>query len=463
MLLEFDAILIGTGQAAPALAARLAESGMRVAIIERHLFGGTCVNTGCIPTKTMIASAYVAHTVRRARDYGVKVAGDVTVDMQAVKARKDAISGESSRGVEDWLRHLKNVTVFVGTARFETATTVRVNTDTLRAAKIFINVGGRAYIPPLAGIEQTPFLTNSTMMDVDFLPKHLIVVGAGYVGLEFAQMFRRFGSEVTVVEQGRRFLPREDEDVSDAIRGILESEGIQFRLSATCISLKAAPDGTGVIVGVDCQEGEPQVEGSHVLVAVGRTPNTDDLELRRAGVETDERGYIKVDDQCRTNVPGIWALGDCNGRGAFTHTSYNDFEIVAANLLDNDPRKISDRIPCYALYTDPPLGRIGMTEQDVKQTGRKALLGKRPMSRVSRAVERGESQGFMKVIVAEDTGEILGAAFLGLNADEVVHSLLDVMYAHAPYSVVRRAVHIHPTVSELIPTMLGELKSLTVE
>ncbi len=463
MRLEFDAILIGTGQAAPALAARLAETGMRVAIIERHLFGGTCVNTGCIPTKTMIASAYVAYIVRRARDYGVEVAGDVTVDMQAVKARKDAISGESSRGLEDWLRHLKNVTVFVGTARFENATTVRVNTDSLRAAKIFINVGGRAYIPPLSGIEQTPFLTNSTMMDVDFLPKHLIVVGAGYVGLEFAQMFRRFGSEVTVVEQGRRFLPREDQDVSDAIRGILESEGIRFRLSATCISLKAAPDGTGVIVGVDCQEGEPQVAGSHVLVAVGRTPNTDDLELSRAGVETDNRGYIKVDDQCRTNVPGIWALGDCNGRGAFTHTSYNDFEIVAANLLDNDPRKISDRIPCYALYTDPPLGRIGMTEQDVKQTGRKALLGKRPMSRVSRAVERGESQGFMKVIVAEDTGEILGAAFLGLNADEVVHSLLDVMYAHAPYSIVRRAMHIHPTVSELIPTMLGELKSLTVE
>lgn len=463
MLLEFDAILIGTGQAAPALAARLAETGMRVAIIERHLFGGTCVNTGCIPTKTMIASAYAAYIVRRARDYGVEVAGDVTVDMQAVKARKDAISGESSRGLEDWLRHLKNVTVFVGTARFENATTVRVNTDSLRAAKIFINVGGRAYIPPLSGIEQTPFLTNSTMMDVDFLPKHLIVVGAGYVGLEFAQMFRRFGSEVTVVEQGRRFLPREDQDVSDAIRGILESEGIRFRLSATCISLKAAPDGTGVIVGVDCQEGEPQVAGSHVLVAVGRTPNTDDLELSRAGVETDNRGYIKVDDQCRTNVPGIWALGDCNGRGAFTHTSYNDFEIVAANLLDNDPRKISDRIPCYALYTDPPLGRIGMTEQDVKQTGRKALLGKRPMSRVSRAVERGESQGFMKVIVAEDTGEILGAAFLGLNADEVVHSLLDVMYAHAPYSIVRRAMHIHPTVSELIPTMLGELKSLTVE
>lgn len=460
MLWEFDAILIGTGQAAPSLAARLAEAGMRVAIIERHLFGGTCVNTGCIPTKTLIASAYVAHTVRRARDYGVNSVGDVTVDMKEVKARKDAISRDASRSLEDWLRHLKNVTVFIGTARFEDATTVRVNTDTLRADKIFINVGGRAYIPPLSGLEQTPFLTNSTMMDVDFLPKHLIIVGAGYVGLEFAQMFRRFGSEVTVVEQGPRFLPREDEDVSDEIRRILESEGIQFRLNATCISINRAPDGMGVIAGVDCQEGEPRVNGSHVLLAVGRIPNTDDLELRRAGVETDRRGYIEVDDQCRTNVPSIWALGDCNGRGAFTHTSYNDFEIVAGNLLDNDPRKVSDRIPCYALYTDPPLGRIGMTEGEVKNSGRQALIGKRPMSRVNRAVERGETQGFMKVLVAEDTGEILGAAFLGLNADEVVHSLLDVMYAHARYTVVRRAVHIHPTVSELIPTMLGELRSL---
>jgi pyruvate/2-oxoglutarate dehydrogenase complex dihydrolipoamide dehydrogenase (E3) component len=300
------------------------------------------------------------------------------------------------------------------------------------------------------------------MMDVDFLPKHLIIVGGSYVGLEFAQMFRRFGSEVTVVEKDPRLVPREDEDVSDGIRGILESEGIQIRVNATCISMKRAPDGTGVIVGIDCQEGEPRVEGSHLLLAVGRIPNTDDLELSRAGVETDKRGYIKVDDQCRTNVPGIWALGDCNGRGAFTHTSYNDFEIVAANLLDNDPRKLSDRIPCYALYTDPPLGRIGMTEGEVKKAGRKALIGKLPMSRVSRAVERGESQGFMKVVVAEDTGEILGAALLGLNADEVVHSLLDVMYAHARYTVVRRAVHIHPTVSELIPTMLGELKSLNV-
>jgi len=436
---------------------------MRVALVERHLFGGTCVNTGCIPTKTMIASAYVAHTARRAPDYGVHLAGEVTVDMKAVKARKDAISQASSRGLEEWLRNLTNVTVLLGTANFEDAKTVRVNAERLRAERIFINVGGRAYIPPLAGVDQTPFLTNSTMMDVDFLPKHLIIVGAGYVGLEFAQMFRRFGSEVTVIEKGSRFLPREDQDVADAIRATLESEGIRFRLDATCISINRAAEGTAVMVGVDCQEGEPRVAGSHVLLAVGRTPNTDDLGLSRAGVATDERGYIKVDDQCRTNVPGIWALGDCNGRGAFTHTAYNDFEIVAANLLDHDPRRISDRIPCYALYTDPPLGRVGMTEEAVKGTRRKALIGKRSMDRVGRAVERGETRGFMKIVIAEDTGEILGASFLGLNADEVVHSLLDVMYAHAPYTVFRRAMHIHPTVSELIPTMLGELKSLPIE
>jgi len=463
MLSHFDAIVIGTGQAGPSLAARLSGAGMSVAIIERHRFGGTCVNTGCIPTKTMIASAYVAQTARRASTYGVNLGGAVTVDMKAVKARKDAISQGSSRDLEDWLRHMKNATVFLGAARFEDATTVRVNADTLRADKIFINVGGRAYVPPLSGIAQTPFLTNSTMMEVDFLPRHLIIVGGSYVGLEFAQMFRRFGSEVTVVEKDSRLISREDEDVSDAIREILQSEGIQVRLNANCISTKRAKDGMGVIVAVDCREGEPQVEGSHLLLAVGRIPNTDDLGLDRAAVETDTRGYIKVDEQCRTNVPGIWAVGDCNGRGAFTHTSYNDFEIVVANLLDNDPRKLSDRIPCYALYTDPPLGRIGMTEMEVKKTGRRALLGLRPMSRVGRAVERGEVQGFMKVVVAADSGEILGAALLGLNADEVVHSLLDVMYAHAPYTLVRRAVHIHPTVSELIPTMLGELKSLQVE
>jgi len=458
MTTRFDAIVIGTGQAGPPLAGRLSEAGMKVAIIERDRFGGTCVNTGCIPTKTLIASAYVAHTARRARDYGVGIRGEVVIDMRAVKARKDEISGNTRQNLERWLRGLKNVSIFAGTARFEGAKTVRISDEKLSAEKIFINVGGRAFVPPLPGIEQTPFLTNSGMMEVDFLPEHLVVVGGSYVGLEFAQMFRRFGSQVTVVERDSRLISREDGDISDAIRTILEAEGIRIRLDATCIRTSRTP--AGVRIAVDCRDGEPEIAGSHLLLAVGRRPNTDDLSLDLAGVAADDRGYIKVDDQCRTNVPGIWALGDCNGRGAFTHTSYNDFEIVAANLLDNDPRKISDRLPCYALFTDPPLGRVGMTEAEVRRAGRRALIGTLPMSSVKRAVERGESQGFMKVLVAEDSREILGAAILGLNGDEVIHTLLDVMYARAPYSVVARAVHIHPTVSELIPTMLGNLRSL---
>jgi pyruvate/2-oxoglutarate dehydrogenase complex dihydrolipoamide dehydrogenase (E3) component len=458
MVQPFDAIVIGTGQAGPPLAHRLSEAGMKVAVIERHRFGGTCVNTGCIPTKTLIASAYVAHTARRARDYGIGIAGPIAVDMKAVKARKDQMSERSRSSVERSIRNLQNGTVHIGAARFEDARTLRVNDDTLRADRIFINVGGRAHVPPLPGIARTPFLTNSGMMDVDYLPEHLVIVGGSYVGLEFAQMFRRFGSEVTVVEKDSRLISHEDEDISHAIREILENEGIQIRLNANCITTRGAPG--GVVVGVDCQEGEPEVEGSHLLLAVGRAPNTQDLGLEHAGVKTDGRGYITVDDQCRTNVPGIWALGDCNGRGAFTHTAYNDFEIVAANLLDNDARKISDRVPCYALYTDPPLGRIGMTEGEVKKSARPALLGKLPMSAVKRALERGESQGFMKVIVAEDTHEILGAALLGLNADEVVHCLLDIMYARAPYTVIKRAMHIHPTVSELVPTLLADLRPL---
>jgi pyruvate/2-oxoglutarate dehydrogenase complex dihydrolipoamide dehydrogenase (E3) component len=452
----FDAIVIGTGQAGPSLAGRLADAGMKVAVIERHRFGGTCVNTGCIPTKTLIASAYVAHTVRRADEYGIGITGAVKVDMKAVKARKDEVSGQSSRKLEEWLRGVKNVTVLTGSASFEDKNSIRVNADVLRAERIFINVGGRANVPPFPGIKETPYLTNSGMMEIDFLPPHLVVVGGSYVGIEFAQMFRRFGSQVTIVERESRLISREDEDISAAVREILENEGVQLRLDANCISTRRTPQ--GIAVGVDCREGEPLVEGSHLLLAVGRIPNTQDLGLERAGVTTDPRGYIEVDDQCRTNVPGIWALGDCNGRGAFTHTAYNDFEVVAANLLDHDARRISDRLPCYALFTDPPLGRVGASEAEVKKSGRPALIGKMPMSRVKRAVERGESQGLMKVIVAQDTGEILGAALLGLNADEVVHSLLDVMYARAPYTVIRRAVHIHPTVSELIPTLLGELE-----
>jgi len=452
---HFDAIIIGTGQAGPSLAARFAGAGKTVAIIERHKFGGTCVNTGCIPTKTLVASAYAIHVARRGAEYGFAT-GDVRVDIKRVKARKDAVSGRSNKGVEDWLRGTKNCTVIQGHARFESANTVVVNDEVLQADKIFINVGGRASVPDMPGVHEVPFLTNSSMMDIDFLPEHLIVVGGSYVGLEFAQIYRRFGSQVTIVEMGPRLIGREDEDISQAVREILEAEGIQIRLNAKCISL--AKRDSGVVVHMDCNDDPKEVAGTHVLLAVGRVPNTSDLGLERAGIATDQRGYITVDDQLQTNVPGILALGDCNGRGAFTHTSYNDYEIVADNLFNADHRRVSDRIQAYALYIDPPLGRCGMTDAEIRTSGRRALIAKYPMVRVSRAYEKGETQGFIKICVDAEIKQILGAAILGIGGDEVIHVLLDVMYAKAPYTVIQRAMHIHPTVAEYLPTILAKLE-----
>jgi pyruvate/2-oxoglutarate dehydrogenase complex dihydrolipoamide dehydrogenase (E3) component len=455
MRARFDAIIIGTGQAGPPLAARLSKAGLRVAVVERGLFGGTCVNTGCIPTKTLVASAATAETVRRASQFGVSAAPPV-VDMKAVKARKDAISEASRKGVEKVVRGLENGAVYTGHARFESPREVRVGEEILTAEKIFINVGGRARVEGIEGVDGTPYWTNSSMMGVDFVPPHLVVVGGSYVGLEFAQMYRRFGARVTVVEMADRLIAREDEDVSAEIRSILEREGVAVRTGAKCLAVRKGPAG-GVRVHVDCKQGSPDVEGSHLLLAVGRRPNTDDLGLDRAGVEVDARGYISVDGQLRTSVPGIWALGDCNGRGAFTHTSYNDFEIVAANLLDDDPRKVTDRIETYALFVDPPLGRAGLTDAAAVAAGRRILVGKRPMAKVSRAVEKGETQGLMKIVVDGDSKEILGAAILGVGGDEVIHAVLDVMYARAPYTVLQRAMHIHPTVAEYLPTVLGDL------
>jgi pyruvate/2-oxoglutarate dehydrogenase complex dihydrolipoamide dehydrogenase (E3) component len=458
MITPFDAIVIGTGQAGPPLAGRLAKAGMKVAIIERQRFGGTCVNTGCIPTKAMVASAYAAHLARRGADFGVEIKGGLSVDMKRVCARKEDISGQSRTKIEAWLKGMANCTVYQGHARFESPREVSVGGIRLTSERIFINVGGRAVVPDMPGIDQIPHLNNSSMMNVDFLPRHLIVVGGSYVGLEFGQMFRRFGSEVTIVEMSPRLIQHEDEDVSAAVREIFEKEGIHFRLNAKCVAFEKCGD--EVVAKVDCEEGSPKVKGSHVLLAVGRRPNTDDLGLDKAGVSVDSHGYIGIDDQLRTNVEGIWALGDCNGKGGFTHTSYNDFEIAAANLLDHDPRRVSDRIRAYALYIDPPLGRAGLTEAEARKTGRKLLAGKRPMTKVGRAVEKGETQGFMKIIVDAETKEILGAAILGTGGDEAIHSILDVMYAKAAYTVIQRAVNIHPTVSELIPTMLGELKPM---
>jgi pyruvate/2-oxoglutarate dehydrogenase complex dihydrolipoamide dehydrogenase (E3) component len=453
---NFDAIIIGTGQAGPALAGRLVRAGMTVAVVERALFGGTCVNTGCIPTKAMVASAYAAHMTRRGGDFGLVPPVRVEVDMQRVKARKDAISGRSRIGVEKTLRGLEKCSVFTGHARFQSNREVVVNGTVLSAERLFINVGGRAIVPQMAGITETPFLTNSSMMELSELPRHLVIIGGSYIGLEFGQMFRRFGSEVTIVEMGPRLLGHEDEDVSLSIAAFLEKEGVSLRLNAKCVAV--GPHDSGVTVRVDCSEGAPSAVGSHLLMAVGRRPNTDDLGLAAAGVEVDERGYIKVDDQLQTTTPGIWALGDCNGKGAFTHTAYNDFEIVAANLLDGGSRRVTDRITAYALYTDPPLGRAGLTETDARRQRRTVLVGTRPMTRIGRAIEKGETEGLMKIVVDGDTQEILGAAVLGTGGDEAIHCVLDSMYAKLPAAELQRAMHIHPTVSELIPTILGELK-----
>jgi pyruvate/2-oxoglutarate dehydrogenase complex dihydrolipoamide dehydrogenase (E3) component len=452
---RFDAIIIGAGQAGPPLAGRLTGAGMSVALVERHLFGGTCVNTGCMPTKTLVASAYAAHLARRGADYGVMLNGPPRIDMARVKVRADTVSANARAGVEHWLRGMKGCVAFKGHARFLAPDAVQVGDDTLSAPRIFINVGGRAIVPDLPGIGQVRFLTNGTALALDHVPEHLVVVGGSYIGLEFAQMYRRFGAAVTVVEMGARLIGREDEDVSEAIRDIFESEGITVRTGAQCITL--APHANGVTVGVECASGDPLIVGSDVLLAVGRRPNTDDLGLDRAGVTTDARGYIQVDDGLVTSVPGIWALGDCNGRGAFTHTAYNDFEIAAANLLDGEQRKVSERIPGYALYIDPPLGRVGLTEAQARASGRPLLTGRRPMSRVGRAIEKGETQGFMKIVVDAETRMILGAAILGTGGDEAIHGVLDTMNAGAPYMALQRAVPIHPTVSELIPTMLGEM------
>ncbi|KMO82363.1 mercuric reductase [Mycolicibacterium chubuense] len=455
MVQRFDAIIVGAGQAGPPLAGRLTEAGQTVAVIERKLVGGTCVNSGCIPTKTLVASAHAAHIARRGADFGIGT-GTVTVDMAAVKARKDRISTGDREGVESWIEGMPGCTLIRGHARFEGPHTLRVDDQVLEADRIFLNVGGRAVAPDLPGLADIDYLTNVGILDLDVVPEHLVIIGGSYIALEFAQMYRRFGAEVTVIEKGPRLTSREDEDVSASIKEILEAEGIHVVVGADAMSFAKQDSGFTVTP----RDGAEPISGSHLLVAVGRQPNTDDLGLEAAGVETDKRGYIVVDDQLRTNVGHIWAMGDCNGRGAFTHTSYNDFEIVAANLLDDDPRRVSDRVTTYALYIDPPLGRAGMSVDEVRRSGRKALVGKRPMTRVGRAVEKGETQGFMKVVVDAETEQILGAAILGVGGDEVIQDILDVMTAKLPYTAISRTMHIHPTVSELVPTMLQELEPL---
>ncbi len=458
MVQTFDAIVIGSGQSGPALAERFAREGQKVAVIERKHFGGTCVNTGCMPTKTLVASAYAAHMARRAAEYGVTINGPVGIDMKVVKARKDAIVMKARNGVTRWLENMANASVFRGHARFTGPHSIAVNDDVLEAPQIIINTGGRALAPPIPGLDQVPYLTNVSIMELDEVPEHLIVAGGSYIGLEFAQAYRRFGARVTVVELAPKLIPREDGDISDAVREILALEGIDIRTESKIVSV--ARQGEGVAVNVESGGGTTRIDGSHLLLAIGRRPNSDDLGLDKAGIATDGRGYITVDDQCRTTAAGVWAIGDVNGRGAFTHTSWNDFEIVAANLFDNDPRRISDRISCYGLFIDPPLGRAGMTDAEVRAKGINALSAKMPMSSIGRARERAETLGFIKVTVDAESKLILGAAMLGIGGDETIHCFLDMMAAKQPYTVMARTMHIHPTVAEYLPSLLQELKPM---
>jgi len=457
---SYDAIVIGAGQAGPPLAIRLAKAGKRTALVEREHLGGTCVNDGCIPTKTLVASARAAHVARRAADYGVRVAGDVAVDMRSVKARKDAVVAQSIEGLGKWIASTDRLTLVWGHARFTGAHTIEVNGETLEAPWIFLNVGGRATLPPWPGIADVPVLTNTSMMAIDVLPEHLVIAGGSYIGLEFAQMYRRFGSRVTVVEYGDRLIAREDPEVSREVQAILEREGVEFHCSMKTAQVSRGANGKGVRVAFDAGGASHVLDGSHLLAAVGRKANTDDLGLEKAGIATDARGFITVDDSLRTSVEGVWALGDANGRGAFTHTSYNDYQIACENVLHGGHRSVNDRLTAYALFIDPPLGRVGMTEAEVRKGGKPALVGVMPMTRVGRARERGETQGFMKVIVDAGSERILGASLLCIEGDEIVHSLLDAMAGDVSYKTIERAVHIHPTVSELIPTLLGELKPL---
>ena len=453
MTKHFDAIIIGAGQSGPFLGVKLAEAGRSVALIEREHLGGTCVNNGCIPTKTMVASARAAHVARDGARFGV-VTGPVSVDYAVVKARKDAIVAESVGNLEKWVGGTKGLTSIRGEATFTGPHEVEVNGERLSAPQIFLNTGGRPVAPDWPGLADVPYLTNVSLMDLAVLPEHLIVVGGSYIGLEFAQMFRRFGSDVTVVEHGDRLIAREDPDISEAVRTILAGEGIALHFGARDFSVAKA--GAGVALSFSGMT----LTGSHLLVATGRIPNTDRLNLAAAGIAVDKRGIIVVDDRLETNVPGIFALGDINGRGAFTHTSYNDFEIVAANLLEGGDRKVTDRIAAHNLYIDPPLGRIGMSETEVRQKGITALMGAFPVSRVGRAREKGETQGFMKVLVDAESKLILGAAFLGVEADEVVQSLLVPMMLKAPYTAIAATMFIHPTVTELVPSVFGALKPL---
>lgn len=453
---KFDAIIIGTGQAGPSLAASLAKNGYKTAIIEKGHLGGTCVNVGCTPTKAYVASARRAFAARNSEDHGVILQGDLKIDLKRIKQRKDKLVQDSRSGLEKMFADAENLTLIRGKAAFVDEYTVDVNNEKYTADKFYINVGGRPRIPE--DFKAIDYLTNESILELEEIPEHLVIIGGGYIGLEFGQMFRRFGSKVTIMEKGNQLLQREDDDIAEEIATILKDSGIEVKLDSDCLSAEKAD--TGISVKYNCHNRIEKIKASHVLIATGRIPNTDDLGLENTEVKLDERGFIKVNNELQTSVDNIWALGDCNGEGAFTHTAYNDFQIVNSHLFEERKRSLSDRFTCYAAFIDPPLARVGLNENDIKKQGLKARIATRLMSKIARAKEKGETAGKLKIFIENDTNKILGATFLGAGADEYIHTMIDQMYSGASYEVIRDAIHIHPTVSELLPTMLENLKDL---
>ena len=449
---NFDYIIIGSGQAGVPLAFSLSKKGT-VAIVEKSFLGGTCVNNGCIPTKAYVASARRMWDAFHGDALGIEIPDGTKANLEKIKARKDKLVHESRFGIEKSLTSNENITLYKAEAYFLSDYVVQVGDTAITAKKIFINVGARAVVPPAyAGV---PFYTNENILEIKEIPKHLIIIGGSYIGLEFGQIFRRFGSEVTIIESHEKLIAKEDDTVCDAVAEILKIEGIQLVFNAKEIAA-IENNQDGITVTIDKSE----IKGSHLLLAVGRLPNTDTLQIENTHIKVDEKNYIKVNDYCQTNVEGIFAIGDCNGKGAFTHTSYNDFQIVESFLLGKKERKISDRITTYGLFIDPPLGRIGMTKKEALEKGYEVLVAHRPMTKVGRAKEKGESLGFMEAVIDAKTNLFLGACVLGVGGDEIINGITNLMYGKQPYTVFRDAVHIHPTVSELIPTMLETLKPI---
>lgn len=440
--MKFDAIVIGSGQGGNPLAHRLADRKQSVALIEQKYLGGTCINTGCTPTKAMVASAQVAHYVQQAGRWGIRSSG-FSADMKAIVARKNEIVSQFRSGQEKQVEKRETLHLFRGRARFTGQHRVQVGDELLESEKIFIDTGSRPAVPAIQGLEAVPYLTNESILDLEELPRHLIVLGGGYIGLEFGQMFRRFGSEVTVVNEGAEILAREDEDVSSELRKALEAEGIGFRLSARTTRAQSSAGQVQLTL-----EGGEAVEGTHLLVATGRKPNTDDLGLDKAGVETDSHGFIKVNSRLETTAPGIWAIGDVKGGPAFTHISYNDFQIIFANLIEDKDASTDGRIVPYCVFTDPQLGGVGMTEKEARASGRRIKIGKIPASSVARAIERSETAGVMKIVVDAETDHVLGASILTADGGEIVQILHALMLAKQPYTLLKGAIYIHPTMAE---------------